>query len=311
MSGTSKHDFGRIGVLCGGDSGEREISLASGAAVHAALQRLQQKAVLIDGLDQLCQALQAGSIDRVFNAMHGRGGEDGVVQGLLAAHGVPGTGSGVLGAALSMDKQRSKQIWRSLGLPTADAVLIDGHAPIAPQLQQHKSQLEALQPLVVKPNREGSTLGLSVVAKLGDLHDALAEAASFDNQVLIEQYIDGEDYTVALLHQQALPHIRIRPRSGLYDYAAKYHSDSTRYDSPPLADAQAQALQQLALQACATLAVSGWGRVDFRRDSNGRFWLLEVNTVPGLSEHSLVPMAAQAAGMDFAQLVMAILETSR
>ncbi len=311
MNGASNNDFGRIGVLCGGDSGEREISLASGAAVHAALQHLQQTTVLLDGLDQLCQALQAGSIDRVFNAMHGRGGEDGVAQGLLAAHGVPGTGSGVLGAALSMDKQRSKQVWRSLGLPTATAVLIDGHAPIAPQLQQHRAQLEALQPLVVKPNREGSTLGLSVVEKFSELGDALSAAARFDNEVLIEQYIDGEDYTVAMLQQQALPHIRIRPRSGLYDYAAKYHSDSTRYDSPPLDHAQARSLQQLALQACATLAVSGWGRVDFRRDSNGRFWLLEVNTVPGLTEHSLVPMAAQAAGMDFAQLVLAILETSR
>ncbi len=311
MTAATDTDYGRIAVLCGGDSAEREVALASGAAVHAALLRQQQNAVLIDGLDELCRALHAGSVDRVFNVMHGRGGEDGVVQGLLAACRVPCTGSGVLGSALSMDKQRSKQIWRQLGLPTPAAVLIDGNAAIAGQLQQHQAQLEAMAPLVVKPNREGSTVGLSVVADFHDLREALTVAAGFDDQVLIEQHVAGEDYTVALLQQRTLPHIRIRPAHGLYDYTAKYHSDSTRYDSPRLQPAQQQALQQLALQACAALGVSGWGRVDFMRDHDGRFWLLEVNTVPGMTDHSLVPMAARAAGIDFDQLVMTILETSR
>jgi len=311
MSRAHSFDYGRIAVLAGGNSAEREVALASGAGVHAALRRQQLDAVVIDGLDALCRALSAGSVDRVFNVMHGRGGEDGVVQGLLTGFGVPCTGSGVLGSALSMDKQRSKQIWHSLGLPTPAAVLIDGRLPVAAQLQQHQSQIEAMQPLVVKPNREGSTVGLSLVDDFQSLREALTAAARHDPQVLIEQRIDGEDYTVALLGTDTLPHLRIRPAQGLYDYTAKYHSDDTRYDSPTLDDTERQRLRELTLQACAALGVSGWGRVDYMRDRQGRFWLLEVNTVPGLTDHSLVPMAAQAAGMDFAQLVMTILETSR
>jgi len=311
LSRASENDYGRIAVLCGGDSAEREVALASGAAVHDALLRQQQDALLVDGLDALCAALRDGSVDRVFNVMHGRGGEDGVVQGLLAAYGVPVTGSAVLGSALSMDKQRSKQIWCQLGLPTPAAVLVDGHAPVSAQLQQHEAQLQAMQPLVVKPNREGSTVGLSVVEDYRDLREALTTAAKFDAQVLIEQYIDGEDYTVALLQQRTLPHIRIRPAAGLYDYTAKYHSDSTRYDSPALAAEQQASLHQLAVQAAAALGVSGWGRVDFMRDNAGRFWLLEANTVPGMTDHSLVPMAAQLVGIGFDQLVLEILETSR
>ncbi|GAB4120164.1 MAG: D-alanine--D-alanine ligase [Wenzhouxiangellaceae bacterium] len=311
MSSASRSDYGRIAVLAGGDSAEREVALASGAAVHAALHRQQQDALLIDGLADLCACLRAGSIDRVFNVMHGRGGEDGVVQGLLAAYGIPCTGSDVLGSALSMDKQRSKQIWQQLGLPTPAAVLIDGRAPVAAQLQQHQAQIEAMQALVVKPNREGSTVGLSLVDDFQSLRDALTMAARHDPQVLIEQRIDGEDYTVALLGNDTLPHIRIRPAKGLYDYTAKYHSDDTRYDSPVLDDADRQRLRQLTLQACAALGVSGWGRVDYMRDRQGRFWLLEANTVPGMTAHSLVPMAARAAGMDFDQLVLRILETSR
>jgi len=311
MSSASRSDYGRIAVLAGGDSAEREVALASGAAVHAALLRQQQDALLIDGLTDLCNCLRAGSIDRVFNVMHGRGGEDGVVQGLLAAYGIPCTGSDVLGSALSMDKQRSKQIWQQLGLPTPAAVLIDGRAPVAAQLQQHQAQIEAMQALVVKPNRAGSTVGLSLVDDFQSLRDALTTAARHDPQVLIEQRIDGEDYTVALLGNDTLPHIRIRPAKGLYDYTAKYHSDDTRYDSPLLDDAERQQLRQLTLQACAALGVSGWGRVDYMRDRQGRFWLLEANTVPGMTSHSLVPMAARAAGMDFDQLVLRILETSR
>ena len=311
MSRKPDNDFGRIAVLCGGDSAEREVALASGAAVHAALLRQQQDALLIDGLAALCECLRTASIDRVFNVMHGRGGEDGLVQGLLAAFGIPCTGSNVLGSALSMDKQRSKQIWQQLGLPTPTAVLIDGRVPVAAQLQQHQAQIEAMQPLVVKPNRAGSTVGISMVDDFHALRDALTTAARHDPQVLIEQRIDGEDYTVALLGTDTLPHIRIRPAQGLYDYAAKYHSDDTRYDSPALDDADRQRLRQLTLQACAALGVTGWGRVDYMRDRQGRFWLLEANTVPGMTSHSLVPMAAQAAGMDFDQLVLRILETSR
>ncbi len=310
MNSAASKQFGRIAVLCGGDSAERDVSLASGAAVLAALQRLQLDASQLDGLEALSLALQQHRIDRVFNVMHGRGGEDGVVQGLLAAYRVPVTGSGVLGSALSMDKQRSKQIWRQLGLATPDAVLLDAQQPVAQQLQQYQTQITAMQPLVVKPNREGSTVGLSMVEDFASLREALELAGKYDQQVLIEQRIQGEDYTVAILQQQALPHIRIRPAHGLYDYEAKYHSDATRYDSPELTPAEQQQLQDVSLRACAALAVEGWARVDFMRDRQGRFWLLEVNTVPGMTDHSLVPMAARQAGLGFDELVLRILETS-
>ncbi|KXS38837.1 MAG: D-alanine-D-alanine ligase [Halomonadaceae bacterium T82-2] len=297
--------YGRVIVLYGGDSAEREVSLVSGAAVLAALQR--------SGVDARGHDLAAGGLsglealapDRVFIALHGRGGEDGTVQGALELLGVPYTGSGVLASALGMDKQRTKQLWRAVGLPTPESITLgresDWDAVVA--------QLGL--PLVVKPVHEGSTLGITIVHDRQALEAAFAEAARFDAAVMAERYIQGDEYTVSLLGDRTLPAIRVEVPGGFYDYEAKYHSDTTRYHLPcGLSEADERALGDLCREAFLAIGARGWGRVDVMRDAEGRFWLLEVNTVPGMTDHSLVPQSAAHAGIDFDTLVLRILDTT-
>ncbi|MGC3872076.1 D-alanine--D-alanine ligase [Halomonas sp. GXIMD04776] len=302
---SNPNDFGRVVVLYGGDSAEREVSLLSGKAVLAALKR--------SGLDVRGYDLAAGGLtglealapDRVFIALHGRGGEDGTLQGALELLKIPYTGSGVLASALGMDKQRTKQLWHSLELPTPQSITLTPDA-------EWEQVVECLGlPLVVKPVHEGSTLGISIVDSLDALKSAYQEAARFDAAVMAERFIAGEEYTVSLLGNKVLPAIRVEVPSGFYDYEAKYHSNETLYHIPcGLSDEQERELGQLCRQAFEALGCRGWGRVDVMRDAQGQFWLLEVNTVPGMTDHSLVPQAAAHAGLDFDALVLRILATT-
>jgi D-alanine-D-alanine ligase len=317
-------EFGRVAVLMGGSSSEREVSLDSGANVLEALLRRGVDAAAVDGIPALVAALtEKGTFsisgteienvpfsgrrfDRVFNILHGNrgGGEDGVVQGLLEALGVPYTGSGVLGSALSMDKIRTKQVWLAVGLPTPGyASLERGDDVVA---AAHKIGL----PVIVKPACEGSSVGVTRCFNDGDLPAAVDLASRYDGPMLVEQLITGEEYTVAVLGTEALPSIRIVPAGEYYDYHAKYVAEDTQYICPGLTGAAEQELGSLALGAFFAAGCSGWGRVDFMRDRAGRPWLLEVNTAPGMTSHSLVPKAARARGIDFDELVWRVLETS-
>jgi D-alanine-D-alanine ligase len=306
---TDPREFGRVAVLMGGTSAEREVSLDSGRNVLEALVSLGVDAQPVDGIPALVEALTdpAGRrFDRVFNILHGNrgGGEDGVLQGLLEALGVPYTGSGVLGSALSMDKIRTKQVWLSLGLPTpAYASLARGEDVVA---AAHKIGL----PVIVKPACEGSSVGVSRCFHDGDLAAAVELAARFEGPMLVEQLIEGDEYTVAVLGTEALPSIRIVPAGEYYDYHAKYVAEDTQYLCPGASGATEQQLGSLALAAFFAAGCSGWGRVDFMRDRAGRPWLLEVNTAPGMTSHSLVPKAARQRGIPFDELVWRVLETS-
>jgi D-alanine-D-alanine ligase len=302
-------EFGRVAVLMGGTSSEREVSLDSGRNVLEALRRRGVNATAVDGIPVLTAALTGPSetrFDRVFNILHGNrgGGEDGVLQGLLEALGVPYTGSGVLGSALSMDKIRTKQVWLSLGLPTpAYASLERGDDVVA---AAHKLGL----PVIVKPACEGSSVGVSRCFKDADLAAAVELAARYEGSLLVEQLIEGDEYTVAVLGVEALPSIRIVPAGEYYDYHAKYLAEDTQYLCPGASGATEQELGSLALAAFFAAGCSGWGRVDFMRDRAGRPWLLEVNTAPGMTSHSLVPKAARQRGIEFDELVWRVLETS-
>ncbi len=297
--------FGRVAVLYGGDSAERDVSLKSGAAVFAALERSGIDVVGYDPSESGLVGLEALAPDRVFIALHGRGGEDGSLQGALELLGIPYTGSGVLASALGMDKQRTKQIWRAVGLPTPEAVTLSDDAV----WDDVVSRLGL--PLIVKPVHEGSTLGISIVDNRDALEAAYREAARFDARVMAERYIRGEEYTVSLLGDRVLPAIRVEVPSGFYDYEAKYLSDDTRYHLPcGLEAAQEAALGELCRQAFESIGGEGWGRVDVMRDAEGRFWLIEVNTSPGMTDHSLVPQAAAHAGIGFDELVLRILATT-
>jgi D-alanine-D-alanine ligase len=306
---TDPRVFGRVAVLLGGTSSEREVSLDSGRNVLDALLRLGVAAEAVDGIPALVEALTdpAGRrFDRVFNILHGNrgGGEDGVLQGLLEALGVPYTGSGVLGSALSMDKIRTKQVWLSLGLPTPAYARLDrGEDVVA---AAHKIGL----PVIVKPACEGSSVGVSRCFHDADLDAAVELAARYEGPLLVEQLIQGEEYTVAVLGAEALPSIRIVPAGEYYDYHAKYVAEDTQYLCPGASGATEQELGSLALAAFFAAGCSGWGRVDFMRDSAGRPWLLEVNTAPGMTSHSLVPKAARQRGIAFDELVWRVLETS-
>ena len=303
MNPDNPRNFGRVAVVMGGTSAEREVSLKSGAGVLAALRARGIDAQAIDGIPALLDALRAGHFARVFNILHGRGGEDGVLQGALAALGVPCTGSGVLGSALSMDKIRSKQVWQTLGLPTPAYRVVD---------RLHPADVDALiaalgLPVIVKPSHEGSTVGINRAWDRAQLAEAIASALTFDDEVLIEQLIVGQEFTVGILGRQALPSIEIRPAQGFYDYQAKYLAEDTRYICPGLSGAAEAELLALAVDAFDALACAGWGRVDFMRDAKGRNWLLEVNTAPGMTDHSLVPKAAAALGIDYPELCWRIL----
>ena len=298
-------DFGRVVVLYGGASAEREVSLVSGKAVLDALQRSGVDARGYDLAAGGLTGLEALAPDRVFIALHGRGGEDGTLQGALELLGIPYTGSGVLASALGMDKQRTKQLWQALELPTPQSITLRPDA----DWEQVVERLGL--PLVVKPVHEGSTLGISIVDSLAALKSAYREAARFDAAVMAERFIAGEEYTVSLLGDEVLPAIRVEVPSGFYDYEAKYHSDATLYHIPCGLSAECEAeLARLCRQAFEALGCRGWGRVDVMRDAQGAFWLLEVNTVPGMTDHSLVPQSAAQAGLDFDALVLRILATS-
>lgn len=306
--------FGRVAVLMGGPSGERVISLESGTAVHRALLESGVDAVAVDWRDDVIDALRASGCERVFIALHGRGGEDGQIQGTLQTLGLPYTGSGVLASALAMDKSRTKRIWSDAGLPTPDWQVVAAPRTGAPVAQ---STAEALAgrlglPFMVKPAHEGSSLGVSKVKTLAQYAPALAAAEALDPLVMAERFVDGGEYTVPLLQGEALPVIRLETAREFYDYTAKYDDDAgTRYLCPcGLAPEREAALQALALQAFEALQGFGWGRVDMMLDAALQPWLIEANTVPGMTSHSLVPMAARAAGIGFAELCLRILESS-
>ncbi len=295
-------NFGKVAVLMGGLSAEREVSLKSGAAVLVALQSRGVDAHGVDVGHDIVRVLQTGNFDRAFIALHGRGGEDGVMQGLLEMLGLPYTGSGVLGSALSMDKIRSKQVWLAADLPTPPCVLLDEYSDWGAVV----AKLDL--PLAVKPVREGSSLGITRVTETAGIEPAWRTAVEFDARVMAEPWIVGDEYTVAILNGEALPVIRLQAPSGFYDYAAKYEAEDTGYHCPCGLSAEDETeMQALALQAFSVLDGCGWGRVDIMRDGEGRSWLLENNTVPGLTGHSLVPLAAQAADIGFNELAWRIL----
>lgn len=295
-------DFGKVAVLMGGASAEREVSLKSGNAVLAALQRRGVDAHGIDAGADVLETLAKGRFQRVFIALHGRGGEDGVMQGALEALGLPYTGSGVLASSLGMDKWRSKLLWRAAGLPVPDYRLVDGDSDFA------AIERELGLPLFVKPVHEGSSVGVIKVKSAGELKNAWREARKFDRLIIAERFVGGGEYTVAILDGKALPVIKIESANEFYDYDAKYFRDDTRYLCPcGLSTEREREMQRLAQQGFDVLGCSGWARVDFLVDGDGTPYLLEVNTVPGMTDHSLVPMAARAAGIEFDELVWRIL----
>ena len=297
--------FGRVGLLYGGVSSEREISLMSGTAVHQAMLNLGIDVVAIDAGADLLQQLPEHNLDLVFIALHGPGGEDGTLQGALEYLDLPYTGSGVLASALAMDKLRCKQMWQGIGLPTADFAILEEQSDWAKIMRRLGGKA------MVKPACEGSSIGMSRAESAEQLEAAWAEAAKFGTTVIAEPLMEGEEYTVAILGDQVLPSVRIQSNDVFYDYQAKYFSDETQYFCPAgLSDERENELRALAMRAFKTVGCSGWGRVDVMVDADNRFQLLEVNTVPGMTSHSLVPMAAKAADLEFDQLVMAILEAS-
>ena len=302
---TDAAEFGRVAVLLGGNSAEREISLKSGNAVLQALQGRGVQAQAFDPRDTPLQQLVEQGIDRVWIALHGPGGEDGTLQGALELLGIPYTGSGVLGSAIGMDKLRSKRLAAAVGVATPDTVVLRSAADCAVAVERLGL------PLIVKPATQGSSVGMSRVESADQMQAAFAQAIAVDRVVFAEPWVTGAEYTVAVLHRRALPAIRIEAARAFYDYEAKYLRTDTRYHCPSGLSAPAEAhMASLALAAFDAIGAEGWGRVDFMADQTGRPLLLEVNTVPGMTERSLVPMAARAAGMDFAELCWQVLETS-
>jgi D-alanine-D-alanine ligase len=298
--------FGKVGVIFGGRSAERDISLKSGGAVLAALLRQGVDAHAFDPAEQSLAELAAAGFERVFLILHGRGGEDGTMQGALNLLNIPYTGSGVMASAVGMDKWRSKMIWQAAGLPVPDYALLDDACDFA--------EVEARLglPLFVKPANEGSSVGISKVKQPGDLAAAYRAARKHDPLVLAERFMGGGEYTVAILGDQALPAIRIEPMNEFYDYDAKYFRDDTRYHCPCGLPAEREtAMRNLAMRAFQVLGCRGWGRVDVLLDADGAPYLLEINTAPGMTDHSLVPMAARQAGIDFDQLCLRVLEHAR
>lgn len=298
-------NFGRVGVIYGGNSSEREVSLLTGAAIVQALKHQGVDTVAIDIKDQSLEAIKAANIDRAFIALHGPGGEDGTLQGALEYLGIPYTGSGVMASALAMDKLRCKQIWKGIDLPTTDFASLNKGT-------DWQKTLERLGGcVVVKPACEGSSVGMSIAESAQQLKQAWELAYKYDAKVIAEPRLMGKEYTVAILGDQALPSIRIQANATFYDYEAKYLSDKTEYFCPSGLDPERETeLAQLCTNAFNSIDGKGWGRVDVMTDLNGTFYILEVNTVPGMTSHSLVPMAAKASGIDFEKLVLAILEES-
>lgn len=304
---TDPQAFGRVAVLLGGTSSEAEVSRDSGRNVLEALRARGIDATAVDGIPALAEALVQRRFDRVFNILHGQkgGGEDGVVQGLMEAFGTPYTGSDVLGSALSMDKIRTKQVWLSMGLPTPRYLRLERGADV------HAAARELGLPVIVKPSCEGSSVGVTRVHGEDDLDAAVKLAARYEGELLMEQLIEGDELTVAILGDIALPSIRIVPKGQWYDYHAKYVADDTQYLCPGLEGDDEDEIGRLALAAFQAAGCRGWGRVDVMRErTTGAFHLLEVNTAPGMTSHSLVPKSAAQAGMDIEALCWRILETT-
>ncbi|MGB0444428.1 MAG: D-alanine--D-alanine ligase [Porticoccaceae bacterium] len=299
------NQFGRVAVLYGGTSSEREISLLTGAAIIQALELLGVETVPIDIKENTLDAIAKANVDRAFIALHGPGGEDGTLQGALEYLKIPYTGSGVMASALAMDKLRCKQLWKGIGLATTDFAALN-------QATDWQATIDQLGgSVVVKPACEGSSVGMSIAKSAQQLKQAWQLAAQYDAKVLAEPQLTGEEYTVAILDGKALPSIRIQANATFYDYEAKYHSDKTEYFCPSGLDAEREKeLAQLSIDAFNSIDGRGWGRVDVMTDQSGKFNLLEVNTVPGMTSHSLVPMAGLAAGLQFEDVVLAILEGS-
>jgi D-alanine-D-alanine ligase len=299
-------DFGKVAVLLGGDSTEREISLLSGNAVLAALKRRGVNAHAFDPAAAPVQNLVSEGFDRAWIALHGPGGEDGTMQGALEWLGIPYTGSGVLASALTMDKLKTKRVVVGAGYVAPEYVVLSSPADL-------KSALERIGlPLMVKPASQGSSVGITKVKTAAELPAAYAEASAIDPIVFAETFITGDEFTVGVLQDRGLPSIRIQPATEFYDYQAKYFRDDTQYHCPSGLDAKAEAeLQAAALAAFRVTDCLGWGRVDFMRDRvSGKFYFVEINTTPGMTDHSLVPMAARQSGIDFEELVWRVLETS-
>jgi D-alanine-D-alanine ligase len=298
-------DFGRVAVLMGGNAAERDVSLNSGMAVYNALKRKNIDAIAIDIADNPISALENKQIDRVFNIVHGRGGEDGVLQAVLEVMKIPYTGSGVAASALTMDKLKTKLCWQGQGLVTPAWFLLKEPKDIEACITKLGF------PVIVKPANEGSSIGMSKATNPEELQIAFTEAAKYRCAVYAEKWVSGLEYTVGVLNGEPLPVIRLQAANAFYDYDAKYKATTTQYHCPCGLDSEQEAaLQQLAVQACECVGVEGWGRVDVFIDSTGQSQLIEVNTVPGMTDHSLIPMAAAKLGMDFDELVWRILETS-
>ncbi len=296
----TRTDFGKVAVLFGGTSAEREVSLKSGSRVLAALQSQGVDAHAFDPAERKLDEL--AGFDRAFIALHGRHGEDGTIQGALELMHIPYTGSGVMASAVGMDKWRTKLLWRSVGLPIPEFVMLDATSDFAAV----EAQLGL--PLFVKPACEGSSIGVTKVRKAGELHAAYLEAAKHDPLVIAEKGVLGGEYTASILGDEALPIIKIEPATDFYDYEAKYFRDDTAYRCPcGLPEARELEIRAQALEAFRVLGCRGWGRVDFLMDEAGNAYMLEVNTSPGMTDHSLVPMAARVAGISYEALVMRVL----
>lgn len=301
----SQHQFGKVAVLMGGLSAEREVSLKSGARVLSALQSQNVDAHSIDSGPSVLAVLRDENYDRAFVMLHGRWGEDGLMQGALEVLGIPYTGSGVLASALAMDKWRSKMLMRQVGIPTPDFALLRS------VLELDDVAHDIGFPMVIKPSREGSSFGTIKVHAREEMEKAWREASEFDKDVLAEAWIEGQEVTVAIVGDSPLPVIRIKAAGEVYDYDAKYRVNSTQYFCPSgLDDSIETTVRNLAMETFALLDCRGWGRVDFMIDQSGQPYVLEANTIPGMTDHSLVPMAARADGMSFEQLAVRILESS-
>lgn len=301
----SPKEFGKVAVLMGGNSAEREISLLSGEAVLAALIAQGVDAVKFDPQQTSLEELNKTGIDRVFNILHGRGGEDGQMQGALELAGIPYTGSGVLGSALGMDKLRTKLCWLGAGVPTPKWMTLSTVTDV-----QRCAKILGF-PVMVKPALEGSSIGMARADNVEQLSEAFQNASQFACDVMAEQWVEGEEYTVAILGDYALPMIKLETPNDFYDYEAKYQANTTQYYCPCGLDEQYEKeLQQLAVNAFKVLGGHGWGRVDLMLDASRKPQLLEINTVPGMTSHSLVPMAAKQSGLSFNELVWQVLETS-
>ena len=301
---TDARDFGRVAVVMGGSSAEREVSLMSGKGVLDALKSRGVDVHAIDGIPALLDAVRAGHFARVFNILHGAGGENGELQGALQSLGIPYTGSGVLGSALSLDKIRAKQVWLARGLPTPRYEQIPSGNDV------HAIAMKIGLPVVIKPAWEGSSVGVSRVFDEKELDAAVALAQRYPGDLLMETLVEGGEFTVSILKDDVLPSIKIVPKGAYYDYNAKYIAEDTQYICPGLDGDAESNVRALARQAFDALGCSGWGRVDVMRDRDGRNWLLEVNTAPGMTSHSLVPKAAAVAGIDYPELCWRVLETS-